>query len=196
MEPGLPVGCRETNLRNSMSDQQTKAKQFKALHTPGTPLILFNVWDAGSAKVVATANAQAIATGSWSVAAAHGLDDGEKLSLQHALANLARIVAVTDLPVTIDIESGYEDPAHTVAETIKAGAIGCNLEDSFPHNGQLRDLAEQVERIQAARAAADALGLDYFINARTDVFFQKADGCAGAATKPNKKHCKSITASL
>ena len=158
-----------------MADQQTKAKQFKALHTPGAPLILFNVWDAGSAKVVAAANAQAIATGSWSVAAAHGLEDGEQLSLQLAIANLERIVAVTELPVSIDIESGYEDPAYTIAQTIKAGAIGCNIEDSFPSNGMLRDVADQVERIQAARGAANALGVDYFINARTDVFFQKGD---------------------
>ena len=159
-----------------MPDQATKAKQFKALHTPGTPLILFNVWDAGSAKAVTAANAQAIATGSWSVAAAHGLDDGEQLSLQLAIANLERIVAVTELPVSIDVESGYEDPAYTIAQTIKAGAIGCNVEDSFPSNGMLRDVAEQAARIQAARAAANALGVDYFINARTDVFFQKGDG--------------------
>jgi 2-methylisocitrate lyase-like PEP mutase family enzyme len=156
-----------------MTDQKTKAAQFKALHVAGTPLVLFNIWDAGSAKAVASAKAQAMATGSWSVAAAHGLQDGEKLSLDLAIANLQRIVAITDLPVSIDIESGYDDPAQTIKRTIDAGAVGCNIEDSFPHDGTLRAVADQVARIQAARKIAVASGIDYFINARTDVFFQK-----------------------
>jgi 2-methylisocitrate lyase-like PEP mutase family enzyme len=156
-----------------MTDQKTKAAQFKALHVAGAPLVLFNIWDAGSAKAVAAAKAQALATGSWSVAAAHGLPDGEKLSLDLAIANLQRIVAITDLPVSIDIESGYDDPAQTIKRTIDAGAVGCNIEDSFPHDGTLRAVADQVARIQAARKIAVASGIDYFINARTDVFFQK-----------------------
>jgi 2-methylisocitrate lyase-like PEP mutase family enzyme len=155
-----------------MVTQLSKAQQFNALHIAGTPLILFNVWDAGSAKAVAGAQARAIATGSWSVAAAHGAQDGEKLPLELAIANLARIVAATDLPVSIDVEGGYGDPARTVALTIEAGAIGCNLEDSFAHNGALRDIDDQVARIKAARKAADASGIAYFINARTDVYFQ------------------------
>lgn len=156
-----------------MTDQKTKAEEFKALHVAGKPLVLFNVWDAGSARAVASADARALATGSWSVAAAHGLADGEKLALDLAIANLERIVAVTDLPVSIDIESGYEDPAQTIMRTIEAGAIGCNLEDSFPHDGTLRPVSDQVARIQQSRRAADAMGIHYFINARTDVFFQK-----------------------
>ena len=81
-----------------------------------------------------------------------------------------------DLPVTVDIESGYgktvDAVAASVRRTIEAGAIGCNLEDSFPENGTLRAIEEQVQRIRAARKAADALNIPYFINARTDVFFQ------------------------
>jgi 2-methylisocitrate lyase-like PEP mutase family enzyme len=156
-----------------MTTQQSKAQQFKALHIAGTPLVLFNVWDAGSAKAVASAQARAIATGSWSVAAAHGAQDGEKLPLELAIANLARIVAITDLPVSVDVEGGYGDPARTIALTIEAGAIGCNLEDSFAHSGALREIDDQVARIKAARKAADVSGIDYFINARTDVYFQK-----------------------
>jgi 2-methylisocitrate lyase-like PEP mutase family enzyme len=156
-----------------MTDQITKAKQFRALHVAGKPLILFNVWDAGSAKTVAAANAKAVATGSWAVAAAHGLPDGEKLPLDLAIANLKRIVEATDLPVSIDIESGYGAPVQTIERAIEAGAIGCNLEDSFPHDGTLRPVSDQVANIEAARKMIDASGIPYFINARTDVFFQK-----------------------
>ena len=159
-----------------MSDLQQKAHDFHALHVPGQPVVLFNIWDAGSAKAVAAAGARALATGSWSVAAAHGFGDGERLPLDLAIDNLARIARAVALPVTIDIESGYGSTAdmvgRTIARTIAAGAIGCNLEDSFPGDGTLREVTGQVERIRCARAAADAQGIRYFINARTDIFFQ------------------------
>jgi 2-methylisocitrate lyase-like PEP mutase family enzyme len=157
-----------------MSDQVTKAQTFKALHVPGNPIILFNVWDAGSAKAVAAGGAKAIATGSWSVAAAHGFEDGEYMPFDLALANLARIVAATDLPVTIDLESGYgttpEDVGATVARALQAGAIGCNIEDSSRETGPLRETSEQTARLKSARNAADRLGIPAFLNARTDVF--------------------------
>lgn len=157
-----------------MTDQKTKAIQFKALHVAGQPLVLVNIWDAGSAQAVASTGARALGTSSWAVAAAHGLADGESLALDLAIANLQRIVASTDLPVSVDVESGYGDPGQTIERTIAAGAIGCNIEDSFPHNGKLREVSEQTARIRQARRAADATGIPYFINARTDVFFQKA----------------------
>ncbi|HET6805404.1 MAG TPA: isocitrate lyase/phosphoenolpyruvate mutase family protein [Frateuria sp.] len=154
-----------------------KASQFHSLHVRGEPLVLFNAWDAGSARIVAGAGARAIATGSWSVAAANGFEDGEQLPLSFALDNLRRMVDAVTQPVTIDLESGYgETPAavaSTVAAAVQAGAVGCNLEDSFPATGQLREIAEQATRLAAARAAADAAGVPMFINARTDVFFQK-----------------------
>src|SRR5580658_11017868 len=90
-----------------MSDLTQKAEQFRALHIPGQPLVLFNVWDAGSAKAVAAGGAKAIATSSWSLAHAHGSADGERLPLEVTIATLQRIVAVTELPVTVDLESGY-----------------------------------------------------------------------------------------
>jgi methylisocitrate lyase len=166
--------------------QRDKADSFRALHATGTPLVLFNAWDAGSARAVADAGANAIATGSWSVAAANGFADGEQLSLAFALDNLRRIVAaVPALPVTIDLESGYGDApdavARTVAAAIEAGAIGCNLEDSFPADGSLRDIAVHAARLAAARDAADAAGLPFFINARTDVFFQRPAAAHDAA---------------
>ena len=161
-----------------MSDQTRKAEQFRGLHIPGKPLVLFNIWDAGSAKAVATAGAKAIATGSWSVANANGFADGEHIPFALAIDNLRRIVAATELPVTIDLESGYGDTSEAVDETIRlaieAGAVGCNLEDSFPANGKLRETLDQADRIRRARQTADAANIRFFINARTDVFFQRA----------------------
>jgi 2-methylisocitrate lyase-like PEP mutase family enzyme len=159
-----------------MTDQRRKAEQFRALHVAGKPLVLFNIWDAGSAKAVASGGAKAIATGSWSVAYANNFPDGELISLPLAIANLRRIVGATDLPVTIDLESGYGDASEAVGETIasaiEAGAVGCNLEDSFPANGKLRKADDQSARIQHARETAEATNVRFFINARTDVFFQ------------------------
>jgi 2-methylisocitrate lyase-like PEP mutase family enzyme len=160
-----------------MTEQARKAERFRELHVRGTPLILFNVWDAGSARAVAGSGAKAIATGSWSVAHANGFEDGERITLQLAIDNLCRIVGVTDLPVTIDLESGYGHTPEMVGETIGlaigAGAVGCNLEDSFPANGRLRETNDQCARIRCARHRADATDLRFFINARTDIFFER-----------------------
>lgn len=160
-----------------MSDQIGKANAFRALHLPGQPLVLFNTWDAGSTKAVAAAGARAIATGSWSVANANGFADGERIPLTVAIDILRRIVGATDLPVTIDLEGGYGDTGAAVGETvlraIGAGAVGCNLEDSFPASGALRESVDQADRIRGARQVADATGIHFFINARTDVFFQR-----------------------
>lgn len=160
-----------------MSDQVRKALRFRELHVRGRPLILFNVWDAGSAKAVSGAGAKAVATSSWSVAHANGFADGEQLALPFAIENLRRIVGVTDLPVTMDLESGYGENAEavrsSVALAIDVGAAGCNLEDSVAGDGRLRSAADQVVRIRAARGAAESARLPFFINARTDVFFQR-----------------------
>ncbi|WP_433748973.1 isocitrate lyase/phosphoenolpyruvate mutase family protein [Paenibacillus amylolyticus] len=90
-----------------MSTLEEKAALFQQYHVKGKPLVLVNVWDAGSAQAMHSAGAAAIATGSWSVAAAHGEQDGEAMPFHLVLANLARITASVDLPVTIDIEGGY-----------------------------------------------------------------------------------------
>jgi 2-methylisocitrate lyase-like PEP mutase family enzyme len=160
-----------------MSDQTRKAEQFRALHIPGKPLVLFNIWDAGSAKAVTAGGAKAIATGSWSVANANGFADGERIPLVLAIDNLRRIVGATDLPVTIDLESGYGDTPEVVGKTvglaIDAGAVGCNLEDSFPTTGKLRETVDQADRIRRTRQIANAANIRFFINARTDVFFQR-----------------------
>ncbi|PRH16389.1 isocitrate lyase/PEP mutase family protein [Burkholderia multivorans] len=152
-----------------------KHARFRALHRAGDPLVLFNVWDAGSARAVADTGAPALATGSWSIAKANGYADGEDMPRALAIEVLARIVAATDLPVSADLESGYgerpDDVADTISLSIEAGAIGCNLEDSVPATGEVRSVEEAVARIAAARRAADKNGSGYFINARTDVCF-------------------------
>jgi len=150
-----------------------KFASFAALHVPGDPLILFNAWDAGSAKIVAEAGAQAIATGSASVAGAHGFADAESLPLDLALANAERVVAAVDLPVTIDFEGAYavapDEAAANVARLAATGAIGCNFEDQVIGGGGLHPTDVQAARIRAIRAA---VGPDFFINARTDIFIQ------------------------
>jgi 2-methylisocitrate lyase-like PEP mutase family enzyme len=164
-----------------MSDQRRSAEAFRALHVRGAPLVLFNIWDAGSAKAVAMSGAKALATSSWSVAAAHGFVDGERIPFDLAIDNLHRIVCATELPVTVDLESGYENVGETIGLAIEAGAVGCNLEDSVPANGRLREIAEQCWRIREARQSADAAGIPFFINARTDVFLQPGEDQVGEA---------------
>jgi 2-methylisocitrate lyase-like PEP mutase family enzyme len=161
--------------------QQERAKLFASLHRPGDPLILFNVWDAGSARIVAEAGAKAIATGSWSVAAAQGFADGEKMPLDLVLANLARIVAAVDHPVTLDFEGGYAlEPgavAANVASVEQAGAVGCNFEDRIVGGEGLHSIEAQSARIGAvSRAVSPGL----FLNARADLFLHaKPEAHAG-----------------
>lgn len=159
-----------------MFNQSARAYEFHRLHVPGDPLVIFNAWDAGSARAVAAAGARAIGTGSWSVAAAHGFPDGEKLPLELAIANLERIVRAVDLPVSIDLEAGYgarpEDVDRSVTCAVRAGAVGINLEDGMTDETGIYGIDDQVARIRAARAAADRLSVPLFINARTDFFLQ------------------------
>lgn len=146
---------------------------FAALHVSGTPVILFNAWDAGSAKAVAKAGGKAIATGSWSVAAATGYDDGEALPIDVLLDTARRIVRCVDLPVSIDFEGGYAvapgDLAANAARLKSTGAIGCNFEDQVVVGAGLHAVDAQATRVAALR---NAVGTEFFINARTDIFLQ------------------------
>jgi len=160
-------------------------RAFKALHVPGQPVVLFNIWDAGTARAVARAGVRAIATGSWSVAAAHGHEDGEQLPFPLALANLERIVVAVELPVSVDLESGYgatsESVAESVAAVLRAGAVGFNLEDQISGRDGLYPIAEQSSRVAAARRAGDAGGVPAFLNARTDLFLHAGPSARDAA---------------
>lgn len=151
----------------------TKFRTFAALHVPGDPLVLYNAWDAGTARAAERAGAKAVATGSWSVAAAAGYDDGESLPIDEALANAERMIAATALPVTIDFEGGYaiepEAVASNLARLAATGAAGCNFEDQIVRGDGLHPMAFQADRILTIRGA---VGMDFFINARTDIFLK------------------------
>ncbi len=148
-------------------------QRFAALHVSGDPLILFNAWDVGSAGAVAKSGAKAVATGSASVAMAHGFGDGEQVPMDFALANARRIVEAVDLPVTVDFEGAYSDDpaegARNFARLAGTGAVGCNFEDQVVGGEGLHPIPVQAARIAAAR---EAVGPDFFINARTDLFLK------------------------
>jgi 2-methylisocitrate lyase-like PEP mutase family enzyme len=147
-----------------------KAEALRALHVPGDPVVLVNAWDAASARVVASApGCAAIATASWSIAAAHGYPDGEQIPRDEMIAAVGLVARSVELPVTADLERGYADAGETIALAIEAGAVGCNLEDSVEGDA-LRPTAEHAERVAAARANGEELGVPVVINARTDVW--------------------------
>jgi len=170
--------------------QQDRAQQFAALHKKGAPLVLYNIWDAGSAQAVAAAGAKAIATGSWSVAAAQGYDDGQALPLEALLRVAGEIVRAADLPVSIDFEGGYavspEDLRENVRALVGTGAVGLNFEDQVVGGEGLHDINFQTRRVEAIRNAAEAEGVALFINARTDLFLQN----------PNESHADHIDAAI
>lgn len=142
----------------------------------GEPVVLFNIWDAGSAVAVAAAGAKAVATGSWSVAAANGFADGEHVPLELVLANASRIAAAVGVPFSLDFEGGYAadttELAGNIAKVVETGAIGINFEDQIVGGDGIYAVNEQTARIATARRAAAAAGVPLFINARTDVFLK------------------------
>jgi 2-methylisocitrate lyase-like PEP mutase family enzyme len=159
-------------------NQEERAHLFKSLHVKGNPVILFNIWDAGSAKALQDSGAKAIATGSWSVAAAHGYEDREEIPLKMVLTNVERICANVTIPVTIDFEGGYAKlPAElreNVTKVIEAGAVGINFEDQMVGEAGLYSIHEQSSRIKGVHSATLRTGIPIYINARTDIFL-KAD---------------------
>jgi hypothetical protein len=132
--------------------QREKAEELRRLHAAPEPLVLVNAWDAVSARVVADAGASAIATASWSIAAARGYEDGEQIPLDEMLDSVRVVARAVDLPVTADLERGFGDAGSTVARAIEAGAVGCNLEDSTGSGG-LVPVEAHVAAVAAARAA-------------------------------------------
>ncbi|RVX38149.1 2-methylisocitrate lyase-like PEP mutase family enzyme [Nonomuraea polychroma] len=145
-----------------------KADVLRALHTPGSPLVLPNIWDAASARAVQEAGFPAVATGSAAVAKVLGYEDGEGTPVGEMMAAVSRITRAVDVPVTADVERGYGlKPAELVERLTAAGAVGCNLEDTDPRTGELVDPGVQAEFLAEVRAAA---GQDLVINARIDTY--------------------------
>jgi 2-methylisocitrate lyase-like PEP mutase family enzyme len=146
---------------------------FAALHVPGDPVILYNIWDVGSALAVVAGGAKALATGSHPVADANGWPDGQQVPIDFALANACRIVGAVEVPLTVDFESAYsvepDEGGANAARLAATGAVGCNFEDQVIGGEGVHPLDLQVTRIAAIRRA---VGDTFFINARTDLFLK------------------------
>jgi 2-methylisocitrate lyase-like PEP mutase family enzyme len=174
LAPVRRVRMRGMWERRTRVDQIKKADEFAALHVKGEPVILYNAWDAGSAKAIIGAGAKAIATSSWSVAAALGYEDGEDLPLSLAEHVIRGIVTTVNVPVTVDFEGGYSDDdqklASNITKLLELGVIGINFEDRVVKGTGLYGIDRQAKRIAAIRRAAEQRGISFFINARTDVF--------------------------
>lgn len=153
-----------------MVDRTAQARALLQLHSSPEILTLANVWDVVSAQVVAaTPGTRALATASHSIASTFGYPDGENIPLELHLDMVARIVRAVDLPVAMDLEAGYGDPATTARQAIEIGVVGGNLED------QMKPLDEAVEAVTAVVDAGRSAGIDFVLNARTDVLVRAAD---------------------
>ncbi|MFN2571596.1 MAG: isocitrate lyase/phosphoenolpyruvate mutase family protein [Gemmatimonadales bacterium] len=154
-------------------DIRAKAEALGRLHVEGPMLVLPNAWDAGSARIFVAAGFTALATTSAGIAFSLGYPDGERISRDEMLAAVARITRRVSVPVTADLEAGYGATPEAVAETVRraidAGAVGMNLEDRLEAT-ELIEFSLAVERVRAARAAADTVGVPFVLNARTDAF--------------------------
>jgi 2-methylisocitrate lyase-like PEP mutase family enzyme len=157
--------------------QKGKANAFRAMHRGPDVLVLANVWDVASARILEEAGFGALATTSAGIAFTLGYPDGQKISREEMLARVGRIARAVKVPVTADVEAGYgdrpEDAAETARGVIEAGAIGMNLEDGTDRPGQLVELSLQLEKIRAVREAALKSGVLLVLNARTDVYLEQ-----------------------
>ena len=155
--------------------QRRKADAFRKLHDRRRILVLPNAWDVISARIFEEAGFPAVATSSAAVAWTLGYPDGEHIRREEMGEIVRRIAQALAVPVTADMEAGYgpdpADTAATVRAVLDAGGVGLNLEDAV--HGEKRallDFTVSVERIRAARAAAESSGVPIVINARTDVY--------------------------
>lgn len=165
-----------------MTDQKIlaeRAETLLALHQPGNPVVLPTVWDAWSAKLAVDAGFTALTVGSHPVADSVGKPDNEGMTFDDLLTRVAQITAAVDVPISVDIESGYGLPAGRLIDgLLSVDAVGLNIEDTVhSEGGRLRSAAEHAELVGALRAAADTAGVHVVVNARTDLFLRQ-DGDA------------------
>ena len=160
-----------------MSDRVLKerAESLLALHQPGNPVVLPTVWDAWSAKLAVDAGFAALTIGSHPMADSIGKEDGEGMSFDDVVTRVAQITAAVDVPISVDIESGYgESPSRLINGLLEAGAVGLNIEDTVHKEGKrLRSSGEHAELVGALRKAADDAGVHVVLNARTDLFLRQ-----------------------
>jgi 2-methylisocitrate lyase-like PEP mutase family enzyme len=158
-----------------MKALEARCDRLRALHVPGTPLVLPNAWDVASARAVVDAGFPVVATTSGGVAATLGYEDHEGAPAGEMLAAAARIAHNVDVPVTVDAEAGYGmEPAELVGELRRAGAAGCNLEDTDHSTGTLRGPAEHAAFLRGVCSGASEIDYGPVVNARIDVFLSAA----------------------
>lgn len=159
----------------TVDELKARADALLALHQPGDPVVLPTVWDAWSARLATGAGFTALTVGSHPVADSVGKADAEGMAFDELLTRVAQITAATDVPVSVDIESGYaEEPARLIDGLLSVGAVGLNIEDTVHSDGgRLRSSGEHAELVGALRAAADAAGVRVVVNARTDLFLRQ-----------------------
>ena len=160
-----------------MSTQVLKerAETLLGLHQPGNPVVLPTVWDAWSARLAVDAGFVALTVGSHPVADSVGKADQEGMTFDDVVARVKQITSAVDVPVSVDIESGYAEPAtRLITGLLEAGAVGLNIEDTVhSEGGRLRSSSEHAELVGALRKAADATGVHVVVNARTDLFLRQ-----------------------
>jgi len=160
-----------------MSDQvlNERAQTLLALHQPGNPVVLPTVWDAWSARLAADAGFAALTVGSHPMADSVGKADREGMTFDDVITRVKQITAAVDVPVSVDIESGYgQSPTRLITGLLEAGAVGLNIEDTVhSEGGRLRSSSEHAELVGALRKAADATGVHVVVNARTDLFLRQ-----------------------
>ncbi|WP_186241267.1 isocitrate lyase/PEP mutase family protein [Mycobacterium simulans] len=152
-----------------------RARTLLELHQPGNPVVLPTVWDAWSARLATDAGFAALTVGSHPMADSVGKADNEGMSFDDVLTRVAQITAAVDVPVSVDIESGYGLPASSLIDgLLSVGAVGLNIEDTVHSEGKrLRSSGEHAELVGALRSAADAAGVHVVVNARTDLFLRQ-----------------------
>jgi 2-methylisocitrate lyase-like PEP mutase family enzyme len=158
-----------------MAQEQAKAAAFRVLHSGREILLLPNVWDVASARLIEESGFQAAATSSAGIAFSLGYPDGQRISREQMLAVIARIAKAVRVPVTADVEAGYgktpEEAGRTARAVVEAGAVGMNLEDAIPDSPSvLVELPLQLEKIRAVREMASRLRVPLVLNARTDMY--------------------------
>ena len=158
-----------------MAQEQAKAAAFRVLHSGREILLLPNVWDVASARLIEESGFKAAATSSAGIAFSLGYPDGQRISREQMLAVIARIAKAVRVPVTADVEAGYgktpEDAGRTARAVLDAGAVGMNLEDAIGDSPSvLVELPLQLEKIRAVREMASRLRIPLVLNARTDMY--------------------------
>jgi 2-methylisocitrate lyase-like PEP mutase family enzyme len=166
-----------SQMNTSRAELNERARVLRGLHSGTRPLVLANAWDVASARLVVKARFPVVATSSGAIAASLGFEDTDSMPVADAFGAIARIARSVSVPVTADIEAGYQlTPNDLVERLLDAGAVGCNLEDTDHHaGGGLVAADTQAERLRAVHQASTDAGVDIVLNARIDALRLKGD---------------------